>query len=225
MVASQPKPAAHTAVEVLPESVPVTMPDLPPTFTITTEQQLKALGDATRTRILSIIQNQPATAKQIADNLGVTPGTIGHHLQVLEEAGLAQVVARRLVRGITAKYYTRTARIFNFDLPEVMGGKPRTVEFLEQARDEIDEATSEHDDAVMTSGLPHMRLSSERRLEYERRLRALMDELIEEQPDPDGEVIGIVVALYRAPEYMQRVATPPVGKAGRRRKARATEQA
>src|SRR5262249_32758062 len=90
---------AQSAVEVLPEDVPVTMPDLPPMFTITTEQQLKALGDPTRTRILSIIQNQPATAKQIADNLGATPGTIGHHLQVLEEAGLAQVVARRLVRG------------------------------------------------------------------------------------------------------------------------------
>src|SRR5258708_19352611 len=89
MAASQPKPAAHTAVEVLPGSVPVTMPDLPPTFTITTEQQLKALGDATRTRILSIIQNQPATAKQIADNLGVTPGTIGHHPQLLQDPGPA----------------------------------------------------------------------------------------------------------------------------------------
>jgi DNA-binding transcriptional ArsR family regulator len=224
MVASQPKPAAHTAVEVLPESVPVTMPDLPPTFTITTEQQLKALGDATRTRILSIIQNQPATAKQIADNLGVTPGTIGHHLQVLEEAGLAQVVARRLVHGITAKYYTRTARIFDFDLPDVMGGKPRAVEFLELARDEIDKAYSERDEVVVTSALPHVRLSPERALEYERRLRALVDDLILEKPDPDGEVFGMIVAMFRAPEYMQRVATPPVGKAGRRRTARGTEQ-
>jgi DNA-binding transcriptional ArsR family regulator len=202
----------------------VTMPDLPPTFTITTEQQLKALADATRTRILSIIQNQPATAKQIADNLGATPGTIGHHLQVLEEAGLAQVVARRLVRGITAKYYTRTARIFDFDLPDVMGGKPRAVEFLELARDEIDKAYSEREDVVVTSGLPHVRLSPERALEYERRLRALVDDLILEKPDPDGEVFGMIVAMYRAPEYMQRVATPPVGKGGRRRTARATEQ-
>src|SRR5260370_3068809 len=149
MVASQPKPASHPAVKVRPERVPVTMPDLPPTFTITTEQQLKALGDATRTRILSIIQNQPATAKQIADNLGVTPGTIGHHLQALEEAGLAQAVARRLVRGITAKYYTRTARIFDFHLPDVLGGKQRALHFLELARDEIDKSHSERQDQVV----------------------------------------------------------------------------
>src|SRR5258708_32801684 len=76
MAASQPKPAGHTAVEVLPESVPETMPALPPTFTITTAQQLKALGDATRTPILSIIQNQPATANQIADTLSTNPWTI-----------------------------------------------------------------------------------------------------------------------------------------------------
>jgi hypothetical protein len=105
-----------------------------------------------------------------------------------------------------------------------MGGKPRTVEFLEQARDEIDEAMSAHDDAVVTSALPHVRLSPERVLEYERRLRALVDELIAEQPDPDGEVIGMVVAMYRAPEYMQRVATPPVGKAGRTRKPSQTRR-
>src|SRR5438874_4598400 len=93
------------------------MPELPREFMISTEQQFKAIADPTRTRILGIIQNQPATAKQIADRLKVPPGTIGHHLQVLEEAGLAKVVARRLVRGIVAKYYTRTARIFAFDLP------------------------------------------------------------------------------------------------------------
>src|SRR5262249_19643406 len=99
----------------LPEDVPVEMPTLPLTLTLTTAQQFKAFGDPVRVRILGIIQQQPATAKQIAGQLGIPPGTIGHHLQVLERAGLAQVVARRLVRGIVAKYYTRTARLFNFD--------------------------------------------------------------------------------------------------------------
>src|SRR5437879_1347381 len=72
----------------LPEGVPVVMPELPLRLDITTEQQLKAFGDPVRTRILGIIQNQPATAKQIADRLGYSPGAVGHHLQVLEEAGL-----------------------------------------------------------------------------------------------------------------------------------------
>src|SRR5262249_32492649 len=113
---------APDAIPVLPDSVPVTMPDLPLQRVIATEQQLKAMGDTTRSRILGIIQNQPATAKQIADRLAATPGAIGHHLRILEAAGLAQVVARRLTRGIVANYYTRTARIFKFDLPPEIAG-------------------------------------------------------------------------------------------------------
>src|SRR5436189_4403627 len=85
-------------IEILPEDVPVTMPELPPQLVINTLQQFKAISDPIRSRILGIIQNQPATARQIADRLGASPGAIGHHLHVLEAAGLAQVVARRIMR-------------------------------------------------------------------------------------------------------------------------------
>src|SRR5579864_6159322 len=119
------------AIPVLPEDVPVVMPELPTRLYITTAQQLKAFSDPTRSRILGIIQNQPATAKQIANRLGASPGAIGHHLHVLEAAGLAKVVARRLVRGIVASYYTRTARIFKYDLPkEVRGNEVASLEIM-----------------------------------------------------------------------------------------------
>src|SRR5689334_17362152 len=109
----QAKNEADTS-EILPVSVPVEMPALPPTLVIRTIQQFKAISDPVRSRILKLIQYQPATAKQIAERFHIPHGTVGHHLQVLEAAGLAQVVARRLVRGIVAKYYSRTARIFVF---------------------------------------------------------------------------------------------------------------
>src|SRR5215212_6554411 len=122
---------ARDAIPVLPDSVPVTMPDLPIRRVISTEQQLKAIGEPIRSRILAIIQNQPATAKQIADRLAATPGAIGHHLHILEAAGLAQVVARRLTRGIVANYYTRTARIFVYDLPlEITGAEAVDLEII-----------------------------------------------------------------------------------------------
>src|SRR5438270_7040729 len=105
------------AIPVLPEDVPVVMPELPTRLVISTMQQFKAMSDPIRSRILGIIQNQPATAKQLADRLGASPGAIGHHLHVLEEAGMAKVVARRIMHGIVANYYTRTARIFVVDLP------------------------------------------------------------------------------------------------------------
>src|ERR1700694_4433705 len=153
------------AIPVLPDDVAVTMPDLPAQVPITTFEQFKAISEPVRSRILGIIQNQPATAKQISDRLGATPGAIGHHLHVLEEAGLAQIVARRLMRGIVANYYTRTARIFKYDLPEDVKGinETATLEIMSKAHDEMGEAQFTRDeDPYRTDGFPHIRLSPER---------------------------------------------------------------
>src|SRR4249919_2178402 len=128
-------------IPVLSGNVPVTMPELPVHIVINTAQQFKAISDPIRSRILGIIQNQPATSKQIADILGASPGAIGHHLHVLEAAGLAQVVARRMIRGIVANYYTRTARIFMYDLPsEVTGDTSINLDIIAKAYEELAEA-------------------------------------------------------------------------------------
>src|SRR5690242_18190099 len=122
----------------LPENVPIRMPELPPTLRIHTAQQFKAIGDVTRSRILDLIKHEPLTSKQIGERLSIPPGTITHHLQVLESAGLAQIVARRLVHGIVAKYYTRTARLFQFDFPpEVTPGHEQALKFLTDAREQL----------------------------------------------------------------------------------------
>ena len=199
--------------EVLAEDIPVTMPELPARLTVNTVQQLKALGDATRSRILGIIQLQPATAKQIADKLAIAPGTIGHHLQVLEAAGLAQIVARRLVHGIVAKYYTRTARIFVYDFPlEVSDNVTIALDMHTKVRDELVETLSENannkQDATFpegrcTTAFPHARLSMARAEEYSKRITAIIDDLIQEQPDPDGQVYGFYSAMFVAPAYLQ----------------------
>src|SRR5579872_6711038 len=149
------------AIPVLPEDVPVTMPELPARVSITTFEQFKAISESVRSRILGIIQNQPATAKQLADRLGATPGAIGHHLHVLGESGLAQIVARRLVRGIVANYYTRTARIFSYELPQdVKGEINASLEILDKARDELAEALATvKEDPYRCESFPHVRLS------------------------------------------------------------------
>lgn len=193
------------AVPVLPEDVPVSMPELPISITINSIQQFKAISDPIRSRILGIIQNQPATAKQIADLLGASPGAIGHHLHVLEAAGLAQVVARRMIRGIVANYYTRTARIFDFDLPrEVTGDTSMNLEIMRTALNELSEAEVNIDeDTYRYDGFPHIRLSPERARYYYERLKALVDDILNERPDPNGKVYGILVAMFMGPAYLQ----------------------
>ena len=44
--------------------------------------------------------------------LDTPKGTVGHHLKVLEKAGLVRVVRTRKVRALTEKYYGRVARLF-----------------------------------------------------------------------------------------------------------------
>lgn len=186
---------------------PPAMPELPPTLTLTTDQQLKAIADPVRSRILGIIQTRPATAMQIAKRLGKSPGTIGHHLEVLEAAGLARVVATRVVHGITAKYYTRTARIFNFHFsPDITGHSYSSMDIARSATRELVEtlaAYGENSEAFVESGFPHIRVSPERARAYQERLRELVDDLVREPLDPNGHVYGIFTAMFLAPPYLQ----------------------
>lgn len=200
------EPKERNGPEILPSDVPVTMPELPASMLINTEQRYRAISDATRTKILNIVRHQPATAKQLAGRLGASPGSIGHHLKVLEEAGLVQVVARRISRGIVAKYYARSARIFLYNLPRSVGGKEvsASVEILSKATHELAEVEWSEGEKKGVVGFPHARLSPERASLYEERLRALTDEFMNEPDDPEGEVYGLCLAFFAAPAYMQR---------------------
>ncbi|MGZ3615950.1 MAG: ArsR/SmtB family transcription factor [Ktedonobacteraceae bacterium] len=193
------------SIPLLSGDIPVTMPDLPVYIVINTLQQFKAISDPTRSRILGIIQNQPATAKQIADSLQASPGAIGHHLHVLEAAGLAQIVARRLVRGVVANYYTRTARIYKYDLPrEVTGNTSINLDIMARAYEEQAEAeANEEVDVHQCTAFPHVRLSPERSEYYSKRIQALVDDILLETPDPHGKVYGVLVSMFMSPAYMQ----------------------
>ena len=196
--------------KLLPASVPVEMPDLPPSVSIATEAQFKALGDPVRNRILGIIQQQPATAKQIADRLKATPGAIGHHLKILEQAGLAMVVARRVMRGIIAKYYTRTARIFMYELPKTMRSPLHpALEIVNTARTELVQAITdgmdEAEDGFCQVGFPRVRLSKAKVQKYGARIEAIMEDLLKEKPDPSGTVVGFGFVFFTQPNYIQLV--------------------
>ncbi|HEX2913446.1 MAG TPA: winged helix-turn-helix domain-containing protein [Chloroflexia bacterium] len=186
------------------------MPELPLSFPVNTLQQFKAISDPLRNRILSVIRHQPATAKQLADLLGASPGTVGHHLRVLEEAGLAKIVARRLVRGIVAKYYTRTARIFQYDLVEELVGEDQiNLEFLNQMRDELLESRVRfHSEGNSKIAFPHARLTEERASYYSQRLEELVDEFLNEPLGTGDPVYSLGILFFKSPPYMQKVNLP-----------------
>lgn len=187
------------------ETGPVTMPELPATLKVSTVQQFKAIGDPTRAHILDIIKHEPVTAKQISERLKIPPGTIGHHLQVLEAAGLAQIVARRLVHGIVAKYYTRTASLFLLESSsETTAEAEKKLNLLTHARDEFGDAlVAGNNEIFCQTAFPHARISSARAEEFRQRLFDLIYEFATDPPDPDGQVYALCVALFLAPPYLQ----------------------
>src|SRR5205814_7215590 len=130
---------------------------------------------------------------------------IGHHLHVLEAAGLAQIVARRVIRGIIANYYTRTARIFTFEFPpEVRGERSTTLDFVTDLCDEISETMGEKgEDAIYGTSFPRVRLSPERLEVYKKRFDDLINDFIAEEPDPHGQVYSLFATLFLAPQYVQ----------------------
>lgn len=77
-------------------------------------EQLKALGDDLRSKIVILLRDRAFSTTELATKLGLPKGTVGHHLKVLEKAGLIQVVRTRQVRAMTEKLYGRTARLFLF---------------------------------------------------------------------------------------------------------------
>ena len=86
--------------------------DAADTLVVSEPAQLRALGDEVRGRIVALLRERAASASELAELLGMPKGTVGHHLQVLESAGLIHVVRTRRVRAVTEKYYGRVARLF-----------------------------------------------------------------------------------------------------------------
>jgi xylose isomerase len=85
---------------------------------------------------------------------------------------------------------------------------------MDTARNELIEAqASVKEDPYQCISFPHVRLSPERARQYIERLDALLDDLLHEQPDPDGKVYGVLMSMFRSPSYMQGLDTSPTNDA------------
>src|SRR5919204_4535447 len=74
--------------------------------------QLRALADDLRATMIALLRDRARSTQELAEELELPKGTVGHHLKVLERAGLIHVVRTRQVRALTEKYYGRVAWLF-----------------------------------------------------------------------------------------------------------------
>ena len=90
---------------------------------VTTDaDQAKALDDAARIKILQILYHKQLPTEQIVEELNKlgykkATTTIRHHIDVLKNAGLIEIVKMEEVRGAVMKYYGTSVRVLGNKLP------------------------------------------------------------------------------------------------------------
>jgi hypothetical protein len=91
----------------------------------------------------------------------------------------------------------------------VTGSYSVDLDFISHARAEMMDSLGSYGDyEPRSNSFPHARLSPEKAQEYLERFNALLDELIEEKPDPNGEIYGVFFSIFKAPPYIQVSAAP-----------------
>jgi len=84
--------------------------ELPETYDIENIEQMRALADELRLRIIELLVQEPKTATQIGDALDVAPAKAHYHVRELERVGLLKLVFTREKGGILEKYYRAVAK-------------------------------------------------------------------------------------------------------------------
>ena len=160
------------------------------------EVQLRAVADATRRRILSLLRERAASTTELAEALGQPKGTVGHHVKVLEDAQLIRVVRTRKVRALTEKYYGRLARLYRIvaDDSEPLDTAAFGALMLRQAADEVAPDAGMGDDP---SGLVvvHARVAVGNARRFQQKLEELASDF-QSLDDEEERVYGFVAGVY-----------------------------
>ena len=89
----------------------------------TSTEHARAIEDPARAKIMEILYRQAMSADQIATALKKTGykkalTTVRHHLEILKESGLIEVVKIEESRGAITKYYGTSTKLLDFQTPE-----------------------------------------------------------------------------------------------------------
>ena len=161
-------------------------------------EQFKALFDETRMQIADLLLERAATVSELAATLSRPKGTVGHHVGVMEEAGLIHVVRTKKVRAIEAKYYGRTARTFLLTSRFDTDLEISPDYFLTSAAAEFSKASLDHEPgsgSPMMSTLRYARIPEDRAAEWVMRVSELTQEFASE-PRDGGVTYGLLAAFY-----------------------------
>ena len=162
---------------------------------ITAPDQIRAIADRLRGTILDLLLERAATVTELAQAVDRPKSTVAHHVKVLVEAGMLQVVRTRRVRAIEERFYGRTARNYAIGpvRPEDVTPPPWPNELTDAAEESMPAYLADRMRALRR----HVRLSDEQAAAFWERVTALMDEFSGLPREGDTPHV-FVVSLYPA---------------------------
>jgi predicted ArsR family transcriptional regulator len=156
-----------------------------------TRAEARAMSHPLRLRIIRLCLDQALTNRELADRLGEDPATVLYHVRTLVKTGfMVPEAERRGRRGAREIPYRSTRKSWSLTFEPDLAGN---IAVIDAARAEIVEAGP---DAVLQLVRLGIRLKPERLAQIDRRLGELINEALAED-DPDGEPIGILLAVHR----------------------------
>jgi DNA-binding transcriptional ArsR family regulator len=166
--------------------------DLADRIALTEPSQVKALGHPLRNTILSLLHERAATVNELAAALERPKSTVAHHVKVLREAGLVQVVRTRRVRAIEERFYGRTARLLY--IARSPGGDPLPRDFndFEVA---AHESMAAYRDGKLWGFIRHARITEEQASEFWEKMVGLVADF-DQLPRGGATVYGFAVGVY-----------------------------
>jgi DNA-binding transcriptional ArsR family regulator len=167
--------------------------DLADRIALTEPSQVKAIGHPLRTTILGLLHERAATVNELAVALERPKSTVAHHVKVLNETGLVQVVRTRRVRAIEERFYGRTARMFYVVERSPSGEElPRDFNDFEVA---AGESAAAYRDGKLWGFIRHARISEAQASEFWERMAELVAEF-DQLPRSGETVYGFAVGVY-----------------------------
>ena len=161
---------------------------------LTLPTQVKAISHPLRTTILGLLHERAATVSELAVALARPKSTVAHHVKVLVEAGLVQVVRTRQVRAIEERFYGRTARMFYVGVERSADGEemPRDFNDFEVA---ARESAAAFRDGKLWGFIRHARISEAEASEFWERMAELVAEF-DRLPRSGQTMYGFAIGVY-----------------------------
>src|SRR5215216_3460238 len=168
--------------------------DLVERIALTRPSQVKAISHPVRTTILGLLHERAATVTELAVALERPKSTVAHHVKVLTEARLVQVVRTRRVRAVEERFYGRTARMFYVGVERSADGDdlPRDFNDFEVA---ARESAAAYRDGKLWGFIRHARISEAQESEFWERMAELVAEF-DQLPRSGETVYGFAVGVY-----------------------------